>query len=317
MDAPAMRPRTVGEVLDAGISLYLRNARTLIGIAACVVVPVQVVIGIVLLSIEPSGSRVPGNIVFGGVHRRGAGIGGSAVDGLLTLLMGVLVTAACVKAVSDIYLDQPPAIGTSVLFALRRLPALLALYVLQFLGLIVGFILLIIPGIYLYAAWSVQTPALMLEGLRPWRALGRSRRLVKGRWWPVAGVILLVNLMTEIIAQALRTLFAAVDGFSSHPGLIAAVLAYILGGIAASLLTQPIIASVTTVLYYDLRVRKEGFDLQVLADHLGLPAPDPGQGAGWAPGEWPLGPEAVGQPGGPPYWPPPPGWRPSGPGPNP
>jgi hypothetical protein len=224
----------------------------------------------------------------------------------------VLVTAACVKAVSDIYLDQSPAIGTSVLFALRRLPALIGLYVLQLLGLIVAFILLIIPGVYLYAAWSVQTPALMLEGLRPWRALGRSRRLVRHRWWPVAGVILLLNLLTALLGQALRTLLDGVDGFSSHPGLVAAVLAYVLGGIVASLLTQPIIASVTTVLYYDLRVRKEGFDLHVLADHLGLPAPDLGED--WAAGE-PLGPEAVGQPGGPPYWPPPPGWRPYGPNP--
>jgi hypothetical protein len=90
---------------------------------------------------------------------------------------------------------------------------------------------------------------------------------------------------------------------------------------------------VSTILYYDLRVRREGYDMQLLAEQLGLPAeslrsaqpeawspgsvapPTFGPGAGFtapqAPGAAPpIGPESVGKPGGPPFWPPPPGWRP-------
>jgi hypothetical protein len=317
MDAPHMRPRTVGEMLDAGISLYLRNARTLLGIAACVVVPVQVVIGLVYLSVEPSGAHVPGDFVFRGVHQQSAGLGGTVVDELLGLIMGVLVTAACVKAVSDTYLDQAPSIGTSLRFALRRLPALVALYIVQTLVLIIAFVALIIPGIWLYAAWSVPTPAMMLEGSGPWRSLRRSRQLVRRRWWPTAGLLLSLNILAQLVAQALRALLSGLDGFSSHPGLVPAVIATVLGGIVASVVTQPAIAAVTTVLYYDLRVRKEGFDLQLLADHLGLPAPEPVLvGEPLQPGEWPTGPESVGRPGGPPFWPPPPGWRPPGPSPH-
>jgi len=55
-----MRPRRVGEILDAAIKIYIRNARTLMGLTAVVVIPMRVLAGIVLLSTLPAGSDVPG-----------------------------------------------------------------------------------------------------------------------------------------------------------------------------------------------------------------------------------------------------------------
>jgi predicted cobalt transporter CbtA len=96
-----------------------------------------------------------------------------------------------------------------------------------------------------------------------------------------------------------------------------------LSGVTATVITEPFRAATTTLLYYDLRVRREGYDLHVLADQLGLPsssmpAVEDDDEAAWAgvPGDgyrssdYPIGPESVGRPGGPPYWPPPPGWTP-------
>ena len=179
-----MRPRTVGEVLDAGIKLYLGNAATLMRTAAVVVIPAQIVIGVVLLSVLPAGNDVPGTVFTGhaiAARNQGAVLGGDAVNEVLGLIVTVLVTAACVKAVSDAYLEQPTSVAISLRFALHRLPALVALYILQLVGLFIGFILLVIPGIYLYAAWAVITPAMMIEGLGPLRALRRSRRHHRGR----------------------------------------------------------------------------------------------------------------------------------------
>jgi hypothetical protein len=80
-----------------------------------------------------------------------------------------------------------------------------------------------------------------------------------------------------------------------------------LANAVAEILTRPFYAAVTTVVYYDLRVRHEGFDVVLLAEQLGIRAPEFPAPAG------PLtGPESVGQPGGPPFWPPPPGWKPPG-----
>ena len=83
-----------------------------------------------------------------------------------------------------------------------------------------------------------------------------------------------------------------------------------LSAVIAGALTTPFIAAVTIVLYVDLRVRKEGFDLALLAGRLGdaesgevfVPPPPP-----YLPK--PLPPRTGTQP---PYWPPPPGWKPDG-----
>jgi hypothetical protein len=327
MGATTMRPRRVGEILDAAIKIYLRNARTLMGLTAVVVIPMRILAGIVLLSTLPAGSDVPGgtfnlNSSSQPTTDRAAVLGANGALLVIELIVALLVVAACTKAVSDAYLDQPVDAAGSLRFALRRLPALFVLYILIYVGLIVAFILFIVPGIWLYAAWSVAVPAMLIERRGPFRSLGRSRRLVKGRWWATAAVLIVAALMVTLIAGAIEALLIAVASLPSQPSLLLAVTASTLSGIIATIITEPFRAATTTLLYYDLRVRREGYDLHVLADQLGLPAssmpagPD-GEpewagvpGAGYPSGEYPIGPESVGQPGGPPFWPPPPGWTP-------
>ena len=318
-----MRPRRVGEILDAAIKLYVGNARTLMGLAAVVVVPLQALTAIVLLSTIPSGSDVPGSAFSTPTSPsdRTAAIGGQVTLELASLLLSALVTAACVKAVSDAYLDQSPTIAGSLRFALRRLLRVVALQILTLIGLVLAFIALIIPGIWLYAAWSVAVPCLLIERRGAFRSLGRSRRLVKGRWWPSAAVILVSTIMVSVIGGVLSGLLIAL---ASHPSsVVLAVVAVVVAGAISAILTEPFRAAAVTVLYYDLRVRREGYDLEVLADELGLPAASLPVGAahdgglagtptgeGTPSGTYPVGPESVGEPGGPPYWPPPPGWKP-------
>jgi hypothetical protein len=329
MSATTMRPRGVGEILDAAINLYVGHARTLMGLAAVVVVPLQILAAIVLLSTIPSGSDVPsgGAGAFSTTSQTtdtAAALGARVTLEIAQLLVGALVTAACVKAVSDIYLDQPTSIGGSLRFALRRLFSVVWLQIVMTIGLILGFVALIIPGIYLYAAWSVAVPGLLIERRGAFRALGRSRRLVKGRWWPTAGVILVATIMVGIVAGILGALLGAIAGVSDQSSVLLAVITVTLAGAIGGIITEPFRAAAVTVLYYDLRVRREGYDLHVLADQLGLPpsalpegdvpgadglAGLPG-GDGGPSGPYPIGPESVGQPGGPPYWPPPPGWEP-------
>jgi hypothetical protein len=326
--AHAIRPRRVGEVLDAAIKIYLRNARTLIGLTAVVVIPMRVLAGIVLLSTLPNGSAVPGgtfNLNSGSqpAADRSAVLGANVTLIVIELIVNVLVIAACTKAVSDAYLDQPVGAAASLRFAVRRAPALFVLYILIYLGLIVAFLLFIIPGIWLYAAWSVAVPALLIERLGPFRAPGRSRRLVKGRWWATAAVLIVATLMVTLINGAIEAVLIAIASLPSRPSLLLAVLASTLSGVIATTITAPFLAAAVTLLYYDLRVRREGYDLHVLADQLGIPSasmpagtdggyPDwvaaPGDGS--PSGAHPIGPESIGQPGGPPFWPPPPGWTP-------
>jgi hypothetical protein len=308
MSAPALRPLRVGEILDAGIKVYLKNARTLMGLTAVVVVPFQLLSAVVLLSTVSNGEQVPSG-GFSNLGARGgdhaASLGANVTLGVTGAVIGLLTTAACVKAVSDIYLDQQTDVASSLRFALRRLGSLLWLEIVTFVLLGLAFLAAIIPGIWLYAAWSVATPALLIEGCRGPGALGRSFKLVRGRWWATAGVRLVTNVMVTIVSGAIEALLVAIALAGGRGSVVLTVSVVSLAAAVSAVLTRPFQAAVITILYYDLRVRHEGYDVALLAEQLGIePASLPaGAFAG-------AGPEAVGQAGGPPFWPPPPGWRP-------
>ena len=306
-----MRPLSVGEVVDGAIKLYTRNAKVLIGAAAGVVVPLLLLQAIVLLSVYTNGSDLGGS-GFGQTATPGeasARLGAAGIRELVAVIGSAFVVAACVKAISDSYLGQVPRIGESLRFGARRLLPLIVLQILYVLGLIVGFVLLIVPGVYLYAAWSVASPALVIERRGPFHALGRSRRLVKGRWWGTAGVIFIANVLNAVIGGVVVGVLTAVALNHHNPSVLFAVSVTTLATAISQILLQPFVASITTVLYYDLRVRHEGYDIELMAEQLGLhPSALPEQAPGFqAPV---VGPESVGRPGGPPYWPPPPGWQP-------
>lgn len=312
MGSAALRPRRVGEILDAAIKLYLGNARVLMGAAATVVIPLQILAGIVLLSTYSDGRDIGGFSSFGrGVtpaeaHAR---LGASVIAQVVTLIGSTFTLAVCVKAISDAYLDQSPSISSSLRFGLRRLGPLLVLEVLELVGIGLGFLLLVIPGVWLYGAWSVRVPALLIERRGPFRALGRSRRLVKGRWWASSGVLAVAAVMVMVLGTVIIGALTAAALSNSHRSVLFAVVINGLAAVISAILLQPFSAAVTTVLYYDLRVRREGYDLELMAEQLGLPElalaaseADGFAGVG--------GPELVGKAGGPPYWPPPPGWQP-------
>jgi hypothetical protein len=192
--------------------------------------------------------------------------------------------------------------------------SLIWLVVLYYVLVGVGLLLCIAPGVFVGVAWVVAIPALLTEGIRGRKALRRSYRLVKGRWWPSFGLAALALVFAGFISYAVQLLFFVpllTDAGDSVPVVL---VANTLASVTSSALSTPLIAAFATVLYFDLRVRKEGFDLALLAERIGV-APEPG-GAGLAPRVAPApsppawageGPSAQ-----PPYWPPPPGWRPSG-----
>jgi hypothetical protein len=314
MSAPALRPLRVGEILDAGIKLYLRNARVLIGLTAIVVVPLQALSAVFELSTISNGDEVPGTFPrFQSTsppgqtpHLHAVGIGSSAVIGILSALASLLTTAACMRAISDAYLDHPSDIRSSLRFALRRLGSLLWLEILAAVLLALAFVALFVPGIWLYGAWSVAVPVLLIENRRGGNALRRSFKLVRGRWWPASAVLVVSKLITGVIGAAFVGVLIALAAGSGARPLVLTVIVTSLAGTVSAILTRPFDAAVVTILYYDLRVRHDGYDVELLAEQLGL---DPAQlPASTVAG---FGPQSVGMPGGPPFWPPPPGWKPA------
>ena len=319
MNAPALRPLGVGEILDVGIKIYWRHAVTLFKIVVFVVLPAQIVVNVIEVSAAPAGTQVfTGGGVFGPTFGTSDNttlsnsdvttfVVGIGVGLLINALAGKLAQGACFRAVADAYLGDPISSRSSLRYALRRMPALVGVSILGTLLASLGLIFCIVPGVYLWVAFFVAVPALLVEGVGPIKALGRSRRLVKGRWWPMCGVALVGYFLVFLVSGVVSGLVLGVAAVGSRGTVVGFVLAT-LSTTVGSMLTTPAVAAFATVAYIDLRVRHEGFDLLLLAQRIG------GDGPTVAPTSVFLPPApAVYTTGGeqPPYWPPPPGWQPS------
>jgi hypothetical protein len=320
-----LRPLGVGEILDQAIQVYRKNFRALVVMTAVAVIPVGIITILIHLSTRSSSSTT--GPTFGGIqfssgradgHDAGVHLAGALIVIVLSLLSGRLAIGACTRGVSDAYLGSAPADARSSLgVALRSLGSLIWLEVLAVPAVIIGFLFCIAPGVWLWTSWLVATPALLVEGARGRHALARSFELVRPRFWPTLGLALLAVLLTSMLTSAFSILLVGVIFATHSADSTAFIITSGIVGMLSSLLTTPLVAAAYVILYYDLRVRREGLDIQLVLSQLDSAAtasPPAGAAPPWgaAPPAWPAPPPPWGAPPPPPAAPPPP-WPPPDP----
>jgi hypothetical protein len=214
---------SVGDVLQEGWGLYKR----LFGRSI-------VVAGLIFLVVSLADALASTSATYA------AGI----VSLVLSLIGGLLVQGALVEVVHDIHDGKTPARATEYYERTRgRLGTLLGTAILYGLGVGIGFVLLIVPGLIAVARWSLIVPLVIIERLG-WRdAFRRSNELVKGQTGRVLGLIVITNVLTAVATLLLRSAFSGLPLFWS--GWI--------GGTVAGAIVVPFEAYVLTVLYYRLR----------------------------------------------------------------
>jgi hypothetical protein len=311
--ATSLRPLGVGEILDAGIKVVTRHWKPLAGTILLLTTPVFVVYVLLLASIDSELLDV--NATFGGSASSSdtldsddatvlVGLGLSYLVLFIAFLIGFV---ACFKGVSDAWLGTEPSISRSLRFAVRHLFKTVVLGLVAGIGVTIGFFLCLAPGVWIGICWVLCLPALLFERIGPFKALNRSFSLVKGRWWATFLLWIVGYLLVSIIGFIVQAgLLGIADAIADDNTAVTAV-ATVIGSAASSAITYPYLAAVLTILYFDQRVRKEGFDLQLQAEGFGS-ARDPD-----APLPEPLVGEEVYTPeqrAAAPYWPPPPGWTP-------
>jgi hypothetical protein len=176
-------------------------------------------------------------------------------------LIAGLVSVVCAES----YLGRSITAGEALRRTVRRLHWLLLASLLVFTLQGIGLMLCIVPGVILWVLYTAVTPALMIEHVGPIQAMRRSWRLLRPRFWGVLGISLLAWLITAFLGNLLGgipTVIATLLGGSF------AWLWIALGSVLSALVTAPITAIVDTLLYFDGRIRNEGFDLQVMAQDL-------------------------------------------------
>jgi len=150
--------------------------------------------------------------------------------------------------------NRPVNLLESLKVAFRRFLPLIVLALLETVLLMLGLILLIVPGIMLYTMWLVGVAACVVERTGPWRSLRRSQELTKGHRWKIFGLFLLL-LLFSLISPLLQLLLNATAGAT------AAAIGNAIWTAFGSAFSSVVIA----VTYYDLRVAKEGIDIEQIA----------------------------------------------------
>jgi hypothetical protein len=267
------RPLGIGEILSMAFQLYRRHWRTLLAIAAVVVVPLTLLQHL-LGDLERTQRETTS---YGGVVEVTPTWLG-AIAGLLAVLAGILtslvLTGAITRAVAAEVAGEDPSVEQSYRFGFHRLGSVLLVSVLVGLatigglilatigglilsvgssGFLILFVLFVIPGLYLGVRLAVSIEALVVEGRRGTEAMGRSWGLVGGHWWHAFGTLLVALLLIGIVNAVITAPFGATGWF------VQAVAAAV-----ATVVTLPYGVLVGVLLYLDLRARKERLTLEAL-----------------------------------------------------
>ncbi|WP_432545889.1 glycerophosphoryl diester phosphodiesterase membrane domain-containing protein [Kineococcus sp. SYSU DK004] len=142
------------------------------------------------------------------------------------------------------------------------------------LALVGGLLAWLVLGAFVYVRWALATPALLLERLGVGASLGRSWRLVRGSWWRTFGILALTSVVATVVVTAVQAPFSLLSGAATFlgsggqevPGTTEIVVSQTVTGIGTllgSVVAYPFLASVTALVYVDLRMRREGLDVEL------------------------------------------------------
>jgi hypothetical protein len=181
----------------------------------------------------------------------------SPAHSVVDLIVGQIVSVTLVYGSMQALRGQRVTVGECISQGMRRLGAALGVAILSGIGIALGMVLLIVPGLILATMWAVAIPAAVIEVTGVTASLSRSQQLTSGRRWRVLGAYLVTFLITVIGGMAVGGGVGVLVGMDSTIFLIA-VWAFVA-------LSQAFSACVITTLYYYLRREKEGVDIHQIA----------------------------------------------------
>jgi hypothetical protein len=250
----ALRPRTIIEILDGAFTLFRRDYLKFVSIMAVISLPYQAAMLWWNSTYFAEMMRSPS-----GGEDLGIAFGGMLLPFLGAILWNPIVEATIITAASDCYHGREVNIGATLVTFGRRVGTLLVAIFLRALVLLVGMILFVIPGIYFYLRFFNVPAAIMLEQASVSNSFSRSSVLTKGSKAKIAVTLIIVYL----ILGCLQFLSLFIVIFTSNVTVLSVIQALF------NVLLYPLIPISMTLLYYDMRIRKEGYDIELMSKDLG------------------------------------------------
>ncbi len=236
-----LRNYSFGQTLGKGFNLYFDNFFYVVGTSLVIYLP-SLYLGIFTKVSETEGLDAAGLYKL-----------------LYSIIASIFLSALITNIISKKYLGKTLSIRDYFLVHLPLLISILLLSLLETILLVLGFALLVVPGIILLVGYSVSVNALVIEGVSPVESLRRSWRLTKGKRWPILGLIMLYIVINFLVAYPITNFIG-----ETYPNIYD-ITAYIL-----SALLDPIGSCIFVVVYFNLRVEKEGFNVEHLAEQFSL-----------------------------------------------
>ncbi len=272
---PAMQPMSFTDILDGMFTLYRSHFRLFMGIAI-----VYLVVGFCMnqiymyLTIE-GGMQYSLTIFFAyflGVFLLSLSVGGSLIYASAHTFLGRDITAG--DALKQTFQRFLPLFGSALLWVITVFGLFITIIGIPF-------------SIYFGVRWGLYSLPVLFEETSASRALKRSTELVKDSWWRVFGIMLAIFLLTFMIGFIIQTSFwlifsSMIDTtVSEEPTLLQRIMLFIaptpkdIGWTAFSIrnivtlsistLLMPIGSIGSALLYFDMRIRKEAYDLEMQA----------------------------------------------------
>lgn len=234
------RPREIGDLLGDALNIYFRHFPTVFAIAAAIVIPVQLIvtgIGLEELTAPYRDSDTTAELLIPTV--------------VSFLVVAPLIAAATIHVLERLAAGERPRAGHAIQAGLDLFAPVFLAVLLAGAGIALGLILLIVPGIYLAIRLIFVPQSVVIGGARSTDALRHSWDVTRGFWWRTFLVILLANVIAFVpgllIVSPLDSLADSADRQAISLG----------GMILTETLTAPFVALVSTLLFYDLKARRE------------------------------------------------------------
>jgi hypothetical protein len=247
MESLALRPRKATEIIDAAIEVYRRNPIHFLLLAAIVRVP-WLIVQIIFVPAQDGDieALIPAMLI-------------SAGSAITTFLMGGFI----VHMASELYLGRETDAFDTIRKVLPRIASVFAASLMQSFLLGLGLVLFLFPAVWVAAVCFAVIPVIVIEKRGVFGAFSRSLQLsdrVKGHVLSALGLVVLIRIIVEVGIAVISFAIPMIE------------LRYV-AATAASMVIYPLLGISVTLIYYDVRIRKEGFDIEMMAQQAPEPSP--------------------------------------------
>lgn len=254
MSAAAYRARSATELIDATFQIFRRNFTQFYTLAAMFYVP----LAIIPRFFTPAAGYQPGEVPGAGYFTA------FFVFLVLFLILSAIFQTAMYYACSDAYLGHPVDIADVLKRATRRAGSMFFALFLQGLCIGLAFIFLIIPGIYVAVVLFAVPCVTAFENVGGGASLSRAAQLSQGLRGHVFLTMFLVLVIYLVPAAIVALIANALAGGIGHVTVLSQTVS-----VLGTSLIFPLIPLALTLTYYDARIRKEGYDIELMAQQVG------------------------------------------------